>query len=95
MNISNTGGVGETQPVQPIRPKSAAGKAYEAQAQPSVSKPDEAEISDQARLFQKISSAPEVREDKVAELKKLIESGEYETDERIQGAIKRLIEESF
>jgi flagellar biosynthesis anti-sigma factor FlgM len=54
---------------------------------------DRVEISEQARLLEKLSQVPAIRAEKVQELQRLIESGEYETAERISGAIDKLLEE--
>jgi flagellar biosynthesis anti-sigma factor FlgM len=54
---------------------------------------DQVQISEQAQLLEKLSQVPAVRMEKVAELKRLIEAGEYETSERIEGAARKLLEE--
>lgn len=54
---------------------------------------DHAEISEVARLLNKMSEVPDVRMDRVAELKELIGSNRYETPERIQKAVDRILEE--
>lgn len=54
---------------------------------------DRAEISEVARLLNKLSEVPEIRMDRVAELRELIQSGRYETAERIQQAVDKILEE--
>lgn len=54
---------------------------------------DRVEISEVARLLDKLASVPEIRMDRVEELRALIESGKYETPERIAGAVERILEE--
>ena len=54
---------------------------------------DRVEISEQARLLERLSQVPAVRMDKVDELRHLIESGDYENAEKIEVAVTKLMEE--
>jgi hypothetical protein len=54
---------------------------------------DRAEISDVARLLNKLAEVPEVRADRVQELKALIDSGRFETPERVAGTVEKILEE--
>lgn len=54
---------------------------------------DQVEISEQARLLEQLSQVPAIRTERVQELQKLIESGEFETAERVAGAVEKLLEE--
>jgi negative regulator of flagellin synthesis FlgM len=54
---------------------------------------DRAEISDIARLMNQLAEVPDVRMDRVEELRTLIETGRYETPEKIEKAVERLLEE--
>ena len=54
---------------------------------------DRAEISEVARLLNKLSEVPDVRMNRVAELKELIGNGRFETPERIEKAVDRILEE--
>jgi flagellar biosynthesis anti-sigma factor FlgM len=54
---------------------------------------DRAEISEEARLLNKLAEVPDVRMDRVAELRELIASGRYETPERIAKTVEKLLEE--
>ena len=54
---------------------------------------DRAEISEEARLLSKLAEVPDVRLGKVNELKQLIASGRYETPERIEKTVERILEE--
>ena len=44
-------------------------------------------------MVEKLSQVPAVRMEKVEEIKRLIEAGEYETSERIEGAARKLLAE--
>jgi len=54
---------------------------------------DRAEISEEARLLNKLAEVPDVRMDRVAELREMIASGRYETPERIAKAVEKILEE--
>jgi negative regulator of flagellin synthesis FlgM len=56
---------------------------------------DVVEISTAAQLAAKISELPDVRADLVAQVKAQIEAGTYETPERIEATIDRLMDELF
>ena len=56
---------------------------------------DTVEISDSARYLSELKKLPDVRTDKVQNARELIASGQYETPERIDGTVNRLLEEFF
>jgi len=57
---------------------------------PFTEPPDMAET---LRLLEKVSRMPEIRFDKVQQVRDLIARGEFETPERIEGTVKRLMED--
>ncbi|HVT80633.1 MAG TPA: flagellar biosynthesis anti-sigma factor FlgM [Phycisphaerae bacterium] len=54
---------------------------------------DTVEISDSARYLGEIKKLPDVRESKVQQMRDLIASGQFETPERINGTVDRLLAE--
>ena len=75
-------------PVRPNRPPATA------EAQPTSQKAeDQVEISEVAQLLVKLSELPEVHEDKVQELREAIARGDYETPDKIEVAVDRILEE--
>lgn len=54
---------------------------------------DQVDISPEARLISQIHDLPEVRADRVAELRAQIAAGVYETEEKISVALDRLLDE--
>lgn len=68
------------------------------QAQP-VDKPqglgqvDQLDISPEADMVSRVSELPEVRADRVAEIRAQIATGEYETPEKLDSAIEQLLSE--
>lgn len=88
MEIQGPGNVSGPNRVEPQRlPAQGDQPAELAQAA------DRVEISERARFLEKLSQVPPVRTERIQELMRLIESGEFETAERIAGAIDRLLEE--
>ena len=56
---------------------------------------DKVEISDLARFKALLAKVPEMRLEKVDTLRAQIEAGTYETDEKIDHVVDRLLEELF
>ena len=54
---------------------------------------DEVNISDTARLVEQAKAAPDIRQDKVQSLRAQIASGTYETPDKLDGAVSRLLDE--
>jgi len=64
-------------------------------AEPAAGSPiqDELEISDAGRLVEKVHELPEVRQDRVDQIRAQIADGTYETDEKLRIALGRLLDE--
>lgn len=54
---------------------------------------DEIQISDQARLVEEAGQLPDIRLDKVNELRAQIAAGTYETADKLDVALDRLLDE--
>ena len=54
---------------------------------------DEVDISDAARLIDRVGEIPEIRQDRVDAIRAQIAQGTYETDEKLQIALDRLLDE--
>ena len=54
---------------------------------------DVVEISEAAKLAVQVHNIPEIRTDLVARVKAEIEAGTYETEERLQITVEKLMEE--
>lgn len=55
---------------------------------------DKVDFSHKAAMISKILSLPEIRNERIAEVRKLIESGRFDTDTRLEGALKRFVAEN-
>jgi negative regulator of flagellin synthesis FlgM len=54
---------------------------------------DQLDISNEADMVSRARDLPEVRTDRVAEIRAAIESGTYETPEKLEVAVGRLLDE--
>jgi len=54
---------------------------------------DELEISDAARLVDQVHEMAQIRQDRVDQIRAQIAAGTYETDEKLQIALGRLLDE--
>lgn len=89
MEIQGPGNVSGPPGVEPQRAPVEGGK----QAGELGQRADRVEISERAQFLEKLSQVPSIRTERVEELRRLIESGEYESAERIARAIDKLLEE--
>ena len=92
MDVSSTGSVGGAGPIRPAflspaQPTSAAGPSGLEAPQ------DEVELSAAARMLDRIQSDPQVRAERLAEIRAAIVAGTYETPEKMALAIERLLAE--
>jgi len=63
-------------------------------SQPSrIDTTDEVSFSAESQLVAQANELPEIRQNRVNELRDLIQSGEYETADRFEGAIDNLLNE--
>ena len=88
--------IGRTEGVQ--GPGRIEGKRVERvtppQTSPTPAPVDRVEISQSGQLISEALALPAVRMDRVAELKKLVEAGTYQTDERLLGALMKFVQEN-
>ena len=88
--INGIQGPGNLRPIQPAQPSRTA------PAQPQQA-PDRAndtvEISQAASLLSKVADIPEVRAEKIADVRAQIEAGTYITPEKIDITAERLLRE--
>jgi len=85
-------GVGNNNPVHRVVNQSISRPASaEPTGQPRAA--DRLELSGMAPFVRALKAASDVRTDKVAAIKAQIEAGTYETDEKLDIAVDRLIED--
>jgi flagellar biosynthesis anti-sigma factor FlgM len=90
-------GMGSVQGSSPLRSAGPAGAAAPANTAPSIHSPltppqDDLQISSAGQILDRMGETPEVRAERIAQIKEAIESGEYDTDEKLDAALARLFE---
>ena len=74
-------------------PADAARPAQSTQEPSGVTGGDEVSISAEADLLARINELPDIRQDRVDQIRAEIAAGTYETDEKLDTAISRLLDE--
>ncbi len=59
-----------------------------------ASSADKVQLSQKAGMVSKALAMPQVRTERVAEVKKMIEAGRFDTDTRLEGALKKFVMEN-
>ncbi|MHC4870947.1 MAG: flagellar biosynthesis anti-sigma factor FlgM [Planctomycetota bacterium] len=52
---------------------------------------DEVQLSDQAKVLGKLNKTPDVRQEKINEIKEQVESGEYLTQDKVASGIRGML----
>ena len=86
-------GAGGTQGPQPIYPRLAAFGVDAGQTVHAGTPRDHVEISPLGQMLDGISQLPEIRYEKVEELRAQLATGSYETTDKLELAIDRLLDE--
>ena len=86
-------GAGGTQGPQPIYPRLAALNIDPGHAVQAGTPRDQVEISPLGQMLDGISRLPDIRHEKVEEIRRQIATGSYETPAKMELALDRLLEE--
>lgn len=78
---------------QPIGPPHMARGSQPAAPSSGAPIQDELQISSEAELIEKVHQLPDIRHELVARIRAEIAAGTYETDEKLQIAVGRLLDE--
>jgi negative regulator of flagellin synthesis FlgM len=78
---------------QPVNPPHAARVSPPETATSGEPIQDELQISDAARLVDQVREMPDIRQDRVNEIRSQIAAGTYETDAKLEVALGRLLDE--
>jgi anti-sigma28 factor (negative regulator of flagellin synthesis) len=90
MDVTGAGHIGGTGAIRPIQPSAASGVAATGAA--GIQSPkDEIMISDAARSLSEMQMDPQVRAARLAEIKSAIDAGTYDTPQRLEAAIEKMI----
>ncbi len=78
---------------QPIRPQRSTGTGTPQDATAPAKKTDQVEISQIAQYLQKIATMPDIRAEKVENVKKALTEGTYDLGGKLSVAIDRFLQE--
>lgn len=78
---------------QPIGPPHMGRASQPAAPSSGASIQDELQLSPEAQLIEKVHQLPDIRQELVARIRAEIAAGTYETDEKLQIAVGRLLDE--
>lgn len=88
MDVTGVGSVSGATPARAVSPA-----ALPQAAPTSVTAPrDELEISSAGKMLDRLSETPEVRAERLAQIKEAIDNGEYDTDEKLEAALSRMFD---
>jgi flagellar biosynthesis anti-sigma factor FlgM len=92
MEVQGPGSLQRSVPISPVvsTGQSAAGAKPQVPA-PSKSS-DAVEISSAGQLLDKLSKSPEVRAERLAQIKASIAAGEYDSDDKLEAALMNLLQ---
>lgn len=90
MEVRGLGSVGASRPVTGARPPV---ETSEAASTNSMTPKDEVEISSLGKMLDDVSRVSGLREQRLAQIKAAIENGTYDTPEKLELALGRMIEQ--
>ncbi len=89
MEVNGPSPVHQSIPINQTRPPQSEASGA---AQPATPV-DEVEISSAAKMLEKASQSSAIQAERLDQIKSAIEAGTYETPEKIEAAIERLLDE--
>lgn len=90
MEVNGPGSIRNIPSIRPAAPPAQTPRPDQAR---TINPKDELEISSAARLLQQASGETDVRAARLAQIKAAIEADEYETTEKLDAALDRLLDE--
>jgi anti-sigma28 factor (negative regulator of flagellin synthesis) len=85
--------VGSVRPASPTTPTNAVEVTAPTTEIDSATTVDRVEFSEQAQMLEKIHQLPDVRQDRIDAIKDAIANNTYLTDEKVDVAISRLVDD--
>ena len=90
MDVNGIGSVSSSSPIHRAQPAQHVSKA--AQTQP-ISTVDQVEISPAGRLLDQAAQTSGLRAERLEQIRSAIDAGTYDTDEKLEAALERLLDE--
>ena len=96
MEVNGPGSVQGAFPIKPVDPASQVRPAAEVSPTSqtdAIATRDEVDISPAGKILDQLNQSPDVRAERLAQIKAAIEAGDYETDEKLEAALEKLLDE--
>ena len=90
MDVNGSNPVQNTVPIKQARP--AAEVPPTTEAKPATPR-DEVEISSVAKMLDRMNQSPEIRAERLNQIKVQIEAGKYDTPEKLEAALEKMFGE--
>jgi len=85
-------GLGSVSGAGPIRSATTANAAKPAQSPATMSPQDELQLSSVGQSLDRVGESPEMRAERIAQIKASIDEGSYDMDEKLDIALSRMFE---
>ena len=92
MAVNGPGPVQNSFPIKPTQSTSTPPVQKSAQTKP-IATSDELEISTTGKMLEHLNQSPEIHPERLAQIKAAIDADEYETPEKLEIALKKMISE--
>ena len=92
MPVNGPGSIQNSFPIKPAQSTSTPPVQKSAETKP-IATSDELEISSTGKMLEHLNQSPEVRAERLAQIKAAIDAGEYETPDKLEIALKKMIAE--
>jgi anti-sigma28 factor (negative regulator of flagellin synthesis) len=86
-------GTSQIHGAHPVSGPNAARGVQQAPASSAAEISDRLDISEAGQIASRLAEVPDIRADRVQQLRAAIESGAYETEEKLSLAVERLLDE--
>ena len=86
-------GIGSVSGSFPVRPSQGAARPAPTPDAKPISTDDQVEISSVGRMFDAASRSSDVRSERLAQIKAAIDQGVYDTDDKLEAALERMLSE--
>ena len=90
MDVSGIGSVSGGAPTRGVSPTNPV--SHPSAASSIESPRDQLEISSAGKMLDRLSETPEVRAERLANIKEAIENGAYDTDEKLEAALSKMFD---
>ena len=92
MDVSGLGSVQGAGPIRSATPANAASSGKPAEASAATTPKDELELSAAGVAMDRANETPEMRAERLAQIKEAIDNGSYESDEKLDAALSRMFD---